>query len=95
MQHLSENQFGKLYFLKEAIKFNKLYLIFKNIYLWCPALIFIWYIIPSLWIFPSIGFLILLFWLGSVKMRSLRNINLYASKRFEILHQEEMNKMFR
>jgi hypothetical protein len=46
-------------------------------------------------IFPVIGFISLVAWLISVKMRSLRNINFYAAKQFKTEYSNEMSSMFR
>jgi len=92
MRILSEKEFGAIFHMKESLKFNYLYLIFKYICIWCPILIFLLYIVPSIWIIPSIILIELVSWICSIKMRSLFNINLYASK---ILKEEYLEETFR
>jgi hypothetical protein len=92
---ISENQFNMVFHLKEYSKYNKLYLIFKYIYLFSPALIFMWFIIPSYWILPIIGFIALISWLCSIKMKSLRDINNYCAKHFKKEYSEELKNIFK
>ena len=93
---MTEKRFGIAFHMKRAIIFNKLYLVFKYILRWCPFLIFAWYIVPNYFvIFSAIATIALISWLGSVKMKSLRNINFYAAKQFKLDHATEMSQMFR
>jgi glucan phosphoethanolaminetransferase (alkaline phosphatase superfamily) len=92
---ISEAQFGIIFHMKEAVKFDKFYLIFRCIFIWSPALVLLWFIFPNFWIFPFIGLIALVSWVASVKMKSLRNINHYAVKEFKSQYVDEMNKTFK
>jgi len=91
-----EKKFGFVYHMKKALFFNKLYLMFKYTLKLTPLVIFIWFLLPNYLLIGLImGFLALVFWIGGVKMKSLRNINYYAAKQFKLDHRDEINKVFR
>lgn len=92
MKVLSEKEFGVIFHKKESLKFNNLYLTFKYLCIWSPFLAFIWYIVPNLWLFPTILLITVASWLCSVKMKSLRDINYLASK---FLKNEYLEEYFR
>jgi hypothetical protein len=79
--------------MRKAMKFNIFYLIFRYIRLFSPALIFLWFLIHSYPIVLSIALgVALVFWLGEVKVRSLRNISEYASQEFRRKYLMEISK---
>jgi hypothetical protein len=90
---LTEKQFGVIFHAKKALKFNRLYLLFKNIFCFSPFLIFLWFAIHNYFIIIPIVILIgIISWLFSIKMKSLRDINLYAARH---LKKEYLSETFR
>jgi len=89
-----------MYHAKKAMTYDRLHYILKYTKLWSPALIFLWFLIPNYFIvIPIICVVALVSWLGEVKTRSLRNINLHASEIFKFEDEKEkreyLRKMFR
>lgn len=95
MMAITQNHFGEIFHGNMYIKFNKLYLIFKNVNVFSPYLILLYYVVDNIWIFPIVISIFLLSWILSVKMRSLRNINYHAYINFRKLRSKELNEMFR
>lgn len=90
--YISENKYGEIFHRYMYIKYNKLYNIFRNIYIYSPILILFYYITYNIWVFPIVILIILISWILSVKMRSLRNINYHAYNNFKNLNLKEIFK---
>lgn len=90
---ITEKQFGAIFHMREALKFNRLHLLFKHILRWCPILIFLWFAIHNYYIVIPLILVVGVFsWLASVKMKSLRDVNIYAARQ---LRNEYLSETFR
>ena len=89
---ISENQFNRAFHKKEAWKYDLLHRVSKSLIYIIPLISII---IFKLWIIPVVIILELFFYLLSVKMCSLRDINIFAAREFRMKHQMELNDMFK
>jgi hypothetical protein len=82
---ISQKDFGMEYHSKESYKFHMLYESFKLMYqMACPVFILLSIILIDNYLYLFFMLMGLVFWLLSVKMRSLRNIHKCASDLFKI-----------
>lgn len=92
---ISDKKLISDFHMKEAVKFNKFHIFFKFAYHLSPFLLFFWIYQRSIWVIVGICLFALVSWLLSVKTKSLRNINYYASKSFKSLHDKDMIEIFK
>ena len=93
--NIEEVKFNIAFHSKKSVKFNNFYMIFKSICLLSPFLIFLIFIYNSFLILLVPLFLFITSWLLSVKMRSLRNINIYAASLFKEILSEKISEIFK
>jgi hypothetical protein len=89
---VTENQFNMAFHRKQAWKCNVLHYTFKSLIIVVPIIIFFFF---NLWVIIGITIADLFLYVLSVKMRSLRNVNMFAVEEFKRRHQLELNRIFK
>lgn len=88
----SENKFNIAFHNREAWKYNIYSIISKIALIVFP---FIFFLFSELWMILVIIFFELFFYVLSVKMKTLRDINIFASEEFKKINERELKEIFR
>ena len=92
---ISEKEFGLMYHVDKVKKFDRLYIFLKTTYKIMPILFFFITSFKDINVFLYFFILTILsitVWLFSIKMKSLRDINLYAARLFNEMCLKETFK---
>lgn len=89
---ITENQFNIAFHRKQAWKCNVFYYPFKSLTIILPLILFFFF---NLWSIITVIIAELLLYLLSVKMKSLRDINMFAVEEFKKRHQLDLNNIFK
>jgi hypothetical protein len=90
--YISENRFNIAFHKREAWKYDLCFKTTRLLFI-IVMLISIFYFKP--WLFLSALLIELFLYLFAVKMRTLRDVNLFAAQKFKQIYKKEIGEMFK
>lgn len=82
-------------FTNKSIIYNRFYKIFRNFLTYSPIIfLMVYFLTLNLWVIGIAIISLIIFWLISVKLKSLRNINFYAAKECRRIHNDNVKEEY-